>query len=82
MKFYFLRMMSDEVGTTLKHPETINGNVKNLSKMTFFYLSFLSFYLMFIITINCFRMFESGSNLIEPHREKVEFYILFKFQRT
>ena len=25
-------MMSDEVGTTLKHPETINGNVKNLSK--------------------------------------------------
>ena len=31
MKFYFLRMNSDEVGTTLKHPETINGNVKNLS---------------------------------------------------
>ena len=26
-------MKSDEVGTTLKHPETINGNVKNLSKM-------------------------------------------------
>ena len=25
-------MKSDEVGTTLKHPETINGNVKNLSK--------------------------------------------------
>jgi hypothetical protein len=25
-------MNSDEVGTTLKHPETINGNVKNLSK--------------------------------------------------
>jgi hypothetical protein len=23
-------MKSDEVGTTLKHPETINGNVKNL----------------------------------------------------
>ena len=22
-----------EVGTTLKHPETINGNVKNLNKM-------------------------------------------------
>ena len=32
MKFYFLRIKSDEVGTTLKHPETINGNVKNLSK--------------------------------------------------
>ena len=26
-------MNSDEVGTPLKHPETINGNVKNLSKM-------------------------------------------------
>jgi hypothetical protein len=25
-------MNSDEVGTPLKHPETINGNVKNLSK--------------------------------------------------
>ena len=26
--------MRSEVGTTLKHPETVNGNVKNLSKMT------------------------------------------------
>jgi hypothetical protein len=25
-------MKSNEIGTTLKHPETINGNVKNLSK--------------------------------------------------
>jgi hypothetical protein len=25
------------------------------------------------ITINCFRMFESGSNLIGLHMEKVEF---------
>ena len=25
-------MKSDEVGTTLKHPETINGNVKHLNK--------------------------------------------------
>jgi hypothetical protein len=32
MKFYFLHINSVEVGTTLKHPETINGNVKNLSK--------------------------------------------------
>ena len=31
LKFYFLHMKFDEVGTTLKHPETINGNVKNLS---------------------------------------------------
>jgi hypothetical protein len=31
-EFYFLHMKSNEVGTTLKHPETINGNVKNLSK--------------------------------------------------
>jgi hypothetical protein len=32
MKFYFLHIKFDEVGTTLKHPETINGNVKKLSK--------------------------------------------------
>ena len=32
-KLYFLHLKSDEVGTTLKHPKTINGNVKNLSKM-------------------------------------------------
>jgi len=32
LKFYFVHMKSNEVGTTLKHPETINGNVKNLSK--------------------------------------------------
>ena len=32
LKFYFLKMKSDEVGTTRKHPETINGNVKNLRK--------------------------------------------------
>jgi hypothetical protein len=25
-------MKSSEVGTTLKHPKTINGNVKNLSE--------------------------------------------------
>ena len=32
-KFYLLHLKSDEVGTTLKLPETINGNVKNLRKM-------------------------------------------------
>jgi hypothetical protein len=32
MEFYFLHMKFDEVGTTFKHLETINGNVKNLSK--------------------------------------------------
>ena len=32
LKFYFLHMTSDEDGTMLKHTETINGNVKNLSK--------------------------------------------------
>jgi hypothetical protein len=37
-------MKSNEVGTTLKHPETINGNVKNLSKSDILlYLSFSSF---------------------------------------
>jgi hypothetical protein len=30
-------MKSNEVETTLKHPETINGNVKNLSKSDTFY---------------------------------------------
>ena len=33
LEFYFLHMKSNEVGTTLKHPETINGNVKNLRKI-------------------------------------------------
>jgi hypothetical protein len=38
-------MKSNEVGTTLKHPETINGNVKNLSESDILlYLSFSSFY--------------------------------------
>ena len=32
LKFYFLHMKSDNIGTTLKHPETINGNFKNLSE--------------------------------------------------
>jgi len=32
MTLYFLHTKSDKVGITLKHPETINGNVKNLSK--------------------------------------------------
>ena len=32
LKFYFLHMNFNEVGTTLKHPKTINGDVKNLSK--------------------------------------------------
>jgi hypothetical protein len=32
LKFFFLHIKSNEVGTTLKHPETINGNVKKLSK--------------------------------------------------
>jgi hypothetical protein len=36
-------MKSNEVGTTLQHPETINGNVKNLSNILL-YLSFSSFY--------------------------------------
>jgi hypothetical protein len=62
-------MKSNEVGTTLKHPETINGNVKNLSKrmkmkdkgechIIILYLSFSSFYfknltLPLITTLSC-----------------------------
>ena len=33
LKFYCLHMKSNEVGTTVKHPEPIDGNVKNISKM-------------------------------------------------
>jgi len=32
LKLYFLHIKFNEVGTTLKHPKTINGNFKNLSK--------------------------------------------------
>ena len=39
-------MKFDEVGITLKHPETINGNVKNLNKSD----TLLSF--IFYITFN------------------------------
>jgi hypothetical protein len=52
-------MKSNEVGTTLKHPETINGNVKNLSKRMkmkdkgecHFYFKNLT--LPLITTLNC-----------------------------
>ena len=49
-KILLLPMNSDEVGTTLKHLETINGNVKNLSKSC--HSPYLSFYFKeFNITI-------------------------------
>ena len=32
LKFYFLHMNSDEVRNTLEHLETVDGNVKNISK--------------------------------------------------
>jgi hypothetical protein len=32
VKFYFHRMRFNEVGTPLKHPETINDKIKSLSK--------------------------------------------------
>ena len=32
LKFYFLQVKSNEVETTLKHPESFHGNVENLSK--------------------------------------------------
>jgi len=32
VKFYFLHVRLDEVGTHLKYLETINDNIKNLSK--------------------------------------------------
>ena len=36
MGCYFLQMRSTEVGTHLKHPETINNNVKNLRIFSFY----------------------------------------------
>jgi hypothetical protein len=47
-------MKSNEVGTTLKHPETINGNVKNLSKrMKMKDKGECHFYLPLITTLSC-----------------------------
>jgi hypothetical protein len=70
-------MKSNEVGTTLKHPETINGNVKNLSKSDILlylsfssdillYLSFSSFYfknLILPLTIRADKMEGVGTSL-------------------
>jgi hypothetical protein len=75
-------MKSNEVGTTLKHPETINGNVKNLSKRMkmkdkgsdiLLYLSFSSFYfknltLPFITRVG--EMEGVGASLNSPSKDK------------
>jgi hypothetical protein len=55
MKFYFLHIKSDKVGTTFKHPETINGNVKNLriKRKDKGNVNFYCKNLLFNITINC-----------------------------
>ena len=37
---------------------------------------------MFNITIICFKMFESGSNLIGIQMQKIEFFMPFKIQQT
>ena len=36
----------------------------------------------FYLNFNCFRMFESGSNLIRLQMQKVEFFIPFKIQQA
>jgi len=36
MGCYFLQMRFDEVGTHLKHPETINNNIKKLRIFPFY----------------------------------------------
>ena len=65
MKFYFLRMNSDEVGTTLKHPETINGNVKNLSKSEcHFYFENLTLPLITMLT-NSLRVIKISSRCLK-----------------
>jgi hypothetical protein len=45
-------MNSNEVGTTLKHPQRINGNVKNLSKSEI--LLYLSFSILLYISFSSF----------------------------
>jgi hypothetical protein len=49
---------TNEVGTTLKHPETINGNVKNLSKR---FVYFKNLTLPLIIRVG--EMEEVGTSL-------------------
>jgi len=61
-------MKSDEVGTTLKHPETINSNVKNLSKSIF---HFLYYHLILLNTtkqsdISLFGQYIFGNSLMNP----------------
>jgi hypothetical protein len=69
-------MKSNEVGTTLKHPETINGNVKNLSKMMkmkVLYLSFSSFYfknLTLPLITRVGKMEGVGTSLTSTRKEK------------
>ena len=51
-------MKSDEIGTTLKHPETINGNIKNLSKSGILLIfHFLSFYFKKLISPLIIRVY-------------------------
>ena len=57
-----------EVGTTLKHPETINSNVKNLSKSIF---HFLYYHLILLNTtkqsdISLFGQYIFGNSLMNP----------------
>ena len=59
-------MKFDEVGTTLKHLETINGNVKNLSKVTFS-LSFIFYPFTFenlTLPFNIIDFIVTGTRLV------------------
>ena len=60
LKFYYLHMKFDEVGTTLKHPKTINCNVKNLSKSDILLIFHFDIHLIFHFLSFCFK------NLILP----------------
>ena len=43
LRLYICHMKSNEVGTTLKHPETINDNARNLSKSGVLYKENVTF---------------------------------------
>jgi hypothetical protein len=63
-------MKSNEAGTTLKHPETINGNVKSDILL---YLSFSSFYFKNLTLPLITRVGEMegvGTSLTSPSKDK------------
>ena len=73
LKFYFLHMKYNEVGTTLKHCETINGNVSDI----LLYLSLM------VIVSGCLRVVPTSLDFIwrkQNFRSHSKFSRLNSFQ--